>query len=176
MKSHLRLTICLTISILSGLLAGCGGTKKSESSTAPPVASPSPTAAAAPTPELGVLRTSASGLQYEELEIGNGPRPLPGQALQIFYTGSLAEGKIFDSGSFVYKPLSDKTIKGWRLGILGDTDIPPMRVGGRRKIIVPPNLGYGSMTMPGIPPNSTLTFEMELRKVIDSGSPFNSIR
>ncbi len=159
---------------LSCLLSGCGRSEKAENQPTP-TPSVRPTSTPAPTPELGVLKTSASGLQYEDLAIGNGPRPLPGQAIQIFYTGRFEDGRIFDSGPFTYKPLSDKTIKGWKFGILGDTDIPPMRVGGRRKIIVPPHLGYGGMTLPQIPANSTLIFELEVRKLIDTDNPFNSV-
>ena len=159
--------------IVVGLLAACRSSEAPEKreSEAAPATPATPATPAAP----GGLRTSASGLQYEDLLIGNGPRPLLGQSLQIFYVGRLGDGKQFDSGVFTYNPLKDKTIKGWKLGILGDADVEPMRVGGKRKLIIPPDLGYGSMETGPVPPNSTLIFELELKKVIDTENPFSTV-
>lgn len=155
------------------LLAGC----QKPVSQAPDVATPeTPVASTTPQPptsEPGEIRSTASGLQYQDLLIGTGPRPIIGQSLQIYYTGRLEEGgKPFDSGVFNFNPMKDKTIKGWGLGILGDSEIEPMRIGGRRKLIIPPNLGYGGMESGPVPPNSTLIFEIELKRALDNQNPF----
>lgn len=165
-----RHAILTVTAIFFSLLTAC------RTPETPPAASPAASATPIVAPAApGGLRTSASGLQYEDLLIGNGPRPLLGQSLQIFYVGRLGDGKQFDSGVFTYNPLKDKTIKGWKLGILGDADVEPMRVGGKRKLIIPPDLGYGSMETGPVPPNSTLIFELELKKVIDTENPFSTV-
>lgn len=148
------------------ILSGCQ--KKSDeglnASTAPVAVEPAATPATEGTP--GEMKTTSSGLQYQDLLIGGGPRPMIGQSLQIYYTGRLEEGgKPFDSGVFNFNPMKDKVIKGWTIGIFGNSEIPPMRVGGKRKLIIPPDLGYGSMESGPIPPNSTLIFDVELKRV-----------
>lgn len=168
-----RHTVLVISLIIFGLLAACRSSEVPEKKESE--ATPSPTPPAATPAQPTGLRTSASGLQYEDLLIGSGPRPLLGQSLQIFYVGRLGDGKQFDSGVFNYNPLKDKTIKGWKLGILGDTDVEPMRVGGKRKLIIPPELGYGSMESGPVPPNSTLIFELELKKVIDTQNPLSGV-
>ncbi|NBO64340.1 MAG: FKBP-type peptidyl-prolyl cis-trans isomerase [Acidobacteria bacterium] len=126
------------------------------------------TAPKADPPMPGAIIETSSGLKYQDLERGSGPRPMIGQSLQIYYTGRLKEGgEPFDSGVFNYNPIKDKTIRGWKLGILGDGEVEAMRIGGRRKLIIPPDLGYGSSETGPVPPQSTLIFEIELRKTIE---------
>lgn len=137
--------------------------KRGETATA----NASPTAAT-PTPALpgGAISTS-TGLIYQDVVIGEGPTPLLGQRMQIQYTGRLEEnGPPFDQGTFDYDPIKDKTIRGWLIGIAGSKEVPPMRVGGTRKLTIPPHLGYGGQTLPNIPPNSTLLFEVRLARLL----------
>ena len=106
--------------------------------------------------------TSPSGLIVEEVVVGNGALAESGQRVRVHYTGWLTDGTKFDSSKdrgdpFVF-PLGDgKVIKGWDEGVAG------MKVGGTRKLTIPPALGYGARGAGGvIPPNATLVFEVEL--------------
>ncbi len=109
----------------------------------------------------GTEVTTASGLKYTELVEGTGPTPQKGQTLSVHYTGTLQNGTKFDSSLDRGKPMEfqfgiQPMIKGW------DEGITSMKVGGKRKLIVPPSLAYGAQGRPGIPANSTLIFEVEL--------------
>ncbi|MBD2552328.1 FKBP-type peptidyl-prolyl cis-trans isomerase [Limnothrix sp. FACHB-708] len=111
------------------------------------------------------LTTTDSGLQYEDLTVGTGAAPTPGQNVTVHYTGTLTDGKKFDSSRDRGQPFSfrigvGQVIKGWDEGVLS------MRVGGRRKLVIPPDLGYGARGAGGvIPPNATLVFDVELLRV-----------
>ncbi len=105
--------------------------------------------------------TTASGLKYVDEVVGTGESPKPGQNITVNYIGTLVNGTKFDSSYDSGKPLSfrigtGRVIQGWDEGLMS------MKVGGKRRLIVPPQLGYGSEGRPGIPPNSTLIFEVEL--------------
>jgi peptidylprolyl isomerase len=106
--------------------------------------------------------TTASGLKYTDIVEGTGPSPTKGQTLSVHYTGTLQNGTKFDSSRDRGTPMQfrfgvDPMIKGW------DEGISTMKVGGRRKLIVPPNLAYGpSGRPPNIPGNATLLFDLEL--------------
>jgi FKBP-type peptidyl-prolyl cis-trans isomerase FkpA len=106
-----------------------------------------------------------SGLQYEDLVVGTGAMPQPNQRVTVHYTGWLKDGKKFDSSKDHGQPFSftlgqGMVIPGW------DEGVATMKVGGKRKLIIPPNLGYGAQGAGGvIPPNATLTFEVELLSV-----------
>ncbi|MEZ4295984.1 MAG: FKBP-type peptidyl-prolyl cis-trans isomerase [Polyangiaceae bacterium] len=105
----------------------------------------------------------SNDLQIEDLRVGDGAEAKAGQTVSVHYTGTLVSGKKFDSsrdrGSPFQFPLGGgRVIKGWDQGVAG------MKVGGLRKLTIPPHLAYGSRDVGGglIPPNSTLVFEVEL--------------
>jgi len=109
--------------------------------------------------------TTPSGLKYIDIEEGDGAMPQKGQTVVVHYTGTLEDGSKFDSSRDRNRPFSFKlgvgqVIKGW------DEGVGTMKVGGRRKLIIPPELGYGSRGAGGvIPPNATLIFDVELLEV-----------
>lgn len=139
------------------------------SPTPEPVATPAPTPAASPVP--GEMKTTPSGLQYQDLEIGVGPRPLFGQNVKMAYVGKFPDGHKFDGGLTDFTIGETGIIKGWNLGVGGNSKegIDAMRVGGKRKIIIPPQLGYGDKPHSTIPANSTLVFELELIRINSKG-------
>ena len=110
--------------------------------------------------------TTASGLQYEDTVVGSGAEAFSGKGVEVHYTGTLADGTKFDSSHDRKKPFSFRlgarqVIAGWDEGVAG------MKVGGTRKLVIPPNLGYGAQGAGGvIPPNAQLTFVVELLRVL----------
>ena len=113
--------------------------------------------------EIGSSQVTSSGLQITELVSGDGLEATPGTTVSVNYKGTLDNGKEFDSsygrGPFEFSLGAGMVIKGWDEGVAG------MKVGGKRKLVIPPELGYGSRGIGPIPPNSVLTFEVELLAV-----------
>ena len=107
-------------------------------------------------------QTTASGLRIIDLEEGTGAEATAGQTVVVHYRGTLEDGTQFDASYDRGTPFSfplgrGRVIKGWDEGVQG------MKVGGKRKLVIPPDLGYGSRGAGGvIPPNATLIFEVEL--------------
>jgi peptidylprolyl isomerase len=116
------------------------------------------------------MSRTPSGLQYEDITVGTGPSPRNGQIAVVHYTGWLwvdgGKGKKFDSSVDRGAPFSfpvgqGRVIKGW------DEGVASMKVGGKRMLLIPPQLAYGSRGAGGglIPPNATLLFEVELLEI-----------
>jgi len=109
--------------------------------------------------------TTASGLKYHDFVVGNGAAPQKGQQVVVHYTGWLLNGAKFDSSldrgePFPFTIGTGQVISGWDEGVIS------MKVGGKRQLVIPPNLGYGAQGAGGvIPANATLVFEVELLEV-----------
>ena len=105
---------------------------------------------------------TASGLEYTDTVVGTGDSPQKGKRVSVHYTGRLADGKKFDSSvdrgqPFPFRIGANQVIRGWDEGVKG------MRIGGKRKLTIPPDMGYGANGYPPvIPANATLVFDVEL--------------
>lgn len=129
-------------------------------------ASPVATVAVSPTASpVGKVITTASGLQYQDQVIGTGALAKAGQTVTVNYTGMFTNGTKFDSSidsafghvePFSFQLGASQVIKGWDEGVAG------MKVGGKRKLVIPASLGYGAQANGPIPANSILVFEVEL--------------
>jgi peptidylprolyl isomerase len=152
------------------MLLVCGltpaATLVAQTSTAKPSASATPSKSTSDASPAAEWTTTASGLKYRDVVVGKGPVPKPGDDVLVNYTGRFTSGKIFDTslapgrGPFELHLGHGEVIKGW------DEGLSTMHVGGKRKLIIPPALAYGTRGYPGvIPPNTTLTFDVELLKI-----------
>ncbi|MCH8107716.1 MAG: FKBP-type peptidyl-prolyl cis-trans isomerase [Chloroflexi bacterium] len=150
----------LLLVLLVALGVSCGGSDP----TRPPT--PEPTATSAPTTtsskEAAELTTTPSGLQYRDLVVGTGEDARTGATAVVHYTGWLEDGTKFDSSvdrgqTFDFVIGQGQVIKGW------DEGVATMKVGGKRELIIPPDLAYGDRGAGSvIPPGATLKFEVEL--------------
>ena len=119
-----------------------------------------------PTKVEGKPKKTSSGLEYWDIKAGTGDTAVAGKQVRVHYTGWLASGKKFDSSvdrgaPFVFPLGAGRVIQGWDEGVAG------MKVGGKRQLRIPPELGYGDKDVGGglIPPHSTLIFDVELLDV-----------
>jgi peptidylprolyl isomerase len=108
------------------------------------------------------LEKSATGLKFRDLVVGKGSKPQPGERVVVHYVGTLSDGTPFDSSRdrgepFVFTLGRGEVIRGW------DEGLATMRSGGRRRLVIPPELGYGPRGQPPkIPPGAVLDFDVEL--------------
>lgn len=114
-------------------------------------------------PYAGYTKTE-TGLLYKDLVQGKGEMPQTGQKVVVHYTGTLEDGTKFDSSVDRKKPFefvfgTGQVIKGW------DQGLATMKTGGKRMLVIPPDLAYGNRAAGKIPPNSTLIFEVELLEI-----------
>jgi len=134
-------------------------------STAACSSSSAPAASAGSSAAAAKEVTTADGLKYTDEVVGTGAEAKPGQTAVVHYTGWLMDGKKFDSSKdrgqpFPFKLGAGQVIKGWDEGVAG------MKVGGKRTLVIPPELGYGARGAGNvIPPNATLKFEVQLLDV-----------
>ncbi len=169
-----RLRLFLAAIAAAGLIAAgaCGG---DDDDTAPTPTTPSPAATQATPARTGTPAATAtagpitlenptvtaSGLRYQDLVVGDGPSPQPGQRVTVHYTGYFTDGRKFDSSRDRGQPFTfvlgvGQVIKGW------DEGVASMKVGGKRLLYLPANLAYGSRGQGPIPPDTDLIFEVEL--------------
>jgi peptidylprolyl isomerase len=140
-------------------LAGCGD---SDSSSGDPA---KVTYADSLGVDLSAMNKSESGLYTQDLVVGTGKEAVSGSRAQVHYTGWLPDGSLFDSSrprgeAFTFALGAGQVIKGWDEGVVG------MRVGGKRKLVIPSELGYGSRgSPPVIPSDAVLVFDVELMNV-----------
>lgn len=137
---------------------------EAKAAEAKPAATPAPTPA--PTPAQPPPDPNAK-LEIKDLVVGMGPEAKAGDTVKVHYVGQLTNGEEFDASKkhgtepFTFELGKGRVIKGWDDGVAG------MKVGGKRKLIIPPQLGYGARGAGGkIPPNATLVFEVELVEVV----------
>ena len=151
----------MTVLGMAALLAACGG-------DAPPAAQGGGPTEVTYAPDLGVdlaqMQRTASGVYYQDVQPGSGAVATEGSTAVVHYTGWLPDGSEFDtsrgSTPFSFPVGGGQVIQGWDDGVAG------MQVGGQRRLVVPPELGYGAEGAGGvIPPNATLVFDVELLEV-----------
>ena len=167
---------------LTALLAACGYADPGTASTGPvagtSTAAPSPSPTETPSPGADDFNAGAGlpvhtlpdGLKYIDLKVGGGPSPASlNDTVTVHYTGWLSNGTKFDSSRDRGQPAQfqlSQVVPGFGEGVLS------MKVGGKRKLIIPPALGYGPQGQPPtIPANSTLVFEVELLRTAPTPSP-----
>lgn len=154
-----KLYSCFLVLLAAAVVAGCASTPtpnataESSTTTTEKVATPA---------TGGNVHKLASGLVYEDLVVGNGTMADPGLTVTVHYTGWLTNGTKFDSSvdrgqPFTFQLGGGQVISGWDQGVKG------MRIGGKRKLTIPPDMGYGARGSGHvIPPNATLVFDVEL--------------
>jgi peptidylprolyl isomerase len=172
MKRAIPLLLAAAAALL--LAAACGGDDDTapSPSTAGTTTATSPagrTVTPAPTQRTGPITlenptVTTSGLRYQDLVVGDGPTPQPGQRVTVHYTGYFTDGRKFDSSLDRGQPFTfvlgvGQVIAGW------DEGLATMKVGGKRILYIPARLGYGSRGQGPIPPDTDLVFEVELLDV-----------
>ena len=162
----LRSAITVACVWCAGVIAACGSAVPISGQVAPPTpacTTPGPATQTDSFDETVTLTTASDGLQYGDIRVGCGSQAKAGSTVTVEYTGWLAGGKEFDSSRsqgrqpFTFVAGQGQVIQGFDEGVIG------LRVGGKRRLVLPPSLGYGpSGNPPVIPANATLYFDVEL--------------
>lgn len=158
----LILLLCVPALMLGAQAGQAAPAKKPPATKAPAEKAPGTAKKAEAAAQEEKWVTTPSGLKYLDVKEGTGAQPKTGQTVVAKYRGTFENGKVFDENNtgFAFKLAKGEVIDGWVEGV------GSMKVGGRRKLIVPPKLGYGERGYPGIiPPNSTLLFDITLVSV-----------
>ena len=156
------IALVASLGLVATVAAACGGGDE-EASPTPTV--PATQAAGGPPAVSGEPTVTPSGLRYIDIEVGSGDSPQTGQTVVVHYTGWLADGTKFDSSVDRGQPFSftigtGRVIEGW------DEGVATMKVGGKRRLIIPAELGYGAGGYPPvIPANAELIFDVELLEI-----------
>jgi len=103
--------------------------------------------------------TDPGMLVIEDLVVGTGDEAVVGNVVTVHYVGALTNGQVFEASNYTYSVGAGQVIRGW------DQGVPGMRVGGTRRLTIPPSLAYGNQAVGPIPPNSTLIFDIELLSI-----------
>jgi FKBP-type peptidyl-prolyl cis-trans isomerase len=159
MMRHSGSSIVLAALVLA---VACGGGDQPGPEQEPAVAADS-----APSIQRDQMTRSPSGLEWTDLEPGTGAEAQSGHVVRVHYTGWLLDGPRFDSShdrpgnGFSFTLGQSQVISGWEEGVAG------MKVGGKRRLVIPPDLGYGARGSGGvIPPNATLVFDVQLLEIV----------
>ncbi len=157
----MRISISLSVVLLL-VLTACPAGDRDRSGEGPEVAR---SYAAELDVDLRAMRSTPVGTRYRDVEVGEGDEAEPGREVIVHYTGWLPDGYEFDSSRdrepFSFVLGAGQVIRGWDDGVAG------MREGGRRQLVIPPELGYGERGAGGvIPPHATLVFDVELLEVV----------
>ena len=165
MKNNLPVIIAaLVVVVLIVLIFFLSGKRPPLSGSSTPTSPAGPSVVTSSTTS-GSVTTTADGLQITDVKVGTGTVAEAGDTVTVNYVGSFPDGQVFDAsadhgmGGFSFVLGAGEVIKGWDEGVLG------MKVGGERKLVVPPELGYGPSGLGPIPPNATLDFDITLLKV-----------
>ena len=160
MKPQFPLALATLLALTACNKEGTTSDSKHTTTNAPSAAAPAPVGGAAANNDV---KTTASGIKYQVLKKGTGTvSPKATDTVTVHYTGTFMDGKVFDSSVQRGEPASfplNGVIAGWTEGV------QLMKVGDKFRFEIPPNLAYGAAGRPGIPPNSTLVFEVELLKI-----------
>jgi FKBP-type peptidyl-prolyl cis-trans isomerase len=161
MKKQLLITTAFAIIVFA---SAC--TKKTEESKPTDAGTTQNTTATTGTNQTGTAQTNAATpkVESQDVTVGKGAEAVTGKVVTVHYTGTLKDGTKFDSSvdrkePFTFTLGAGQVIKGWEQGI------PGMKVGGKRKLTIPPELAYGANAVGAIPSNSTLIFDVELLEV-----------
>ena len=135
-------------------VSACGASYDTSVPTVPAVSIEQTTFAASLGVSLATSTKTATGLYYRDIVVGTGATIVAGSKLNVKYSGALANGTVFDAGTFAFT-IPGQVIQGWNEGLLG------MKVGGSRQLIIPSSLGYGAQGSGPIPPNAVLVFTVQ---------------
>ncbi|MDO8987926.1 MAG: FKBP-type peptidyl-prolyl cis-trans isomerase [Coriobacteriia bacterium] len=163
-KKLMLVAVTAMLFIAAGAMTGCA---KEEPVVAPGASTPAPEAPVAEEPAVpaGAETAVVEGLKIQDLVVGTGTQATSGKTVSVHYTGWLEDGTQFDSSVDSGQPFqfalgAGQVISGWDQGVVG------MKIGGKRKLTIAPELGYGAQGAGGaIPPNATLIFDVELLDV-----------